>query len=520
MASTSNIVVWGDSQPTNKPPFFNGVNYAYWKNRMKLFIQAYDLEAWKIIMRGYIAPTSNIESWSVEEDKGFSTNAKAMHLIFCALGPDEYGRVSSCSNAKEIWDKLEVTHEGTNQVKETKIGLLNLSYENFKMDPEEDIKTMSDRFSVIVNGLKGYGEVIPEDKLVRKMIYSLPDSWDSKKTAIIEAKDLKVLKLDELIGSLLTHEMMSTGKEEKKKEVEKKKVGLALKASKKDDDSSEEDEEKEMAMFAKRFKNFMLTNKGRRFQRDEGFKSNKGRDPLTCYECNKPGHIRFDCPQLKKNSYEKKKHKAHVATWSDDESSDEDEDEVANLCLMAIEDDSMVTSNSSYSFDYTFDELQDVYNELALEYEKLILKNRKITSKLKNENDSLSKSNMEFESKIKEMQVQIKDFEKRNQDLQNLLSKVHEDHQKELDDLKASFNKVGTKLVEKCENSRPNYVRKNYHGYRQRSPNRKKIRSIWVPKGLIANKDVDLLSKWIPKGTKLLGTNSYGPKRVWVPKHT
>ncbi|KAK8663757.1 hypothetical protein V6N13_083562 [Hibiscus sabdariffa] len=124
------------------------------------------------------------------------------------VGPDVYAKVSSCESANEVWDKLEVIHEGTNDVKETKIGLLNLEYKNFKMDPNEDIKSMFDRFSTIVNQLKGFGEEIPEDKLIRKLIYSLPQSWDSKKTAIIEAKDLKKLKLDELIGSLLTHEMM------------------------------------------------------------------------------------------------------------------------------------------------------------------------------------------------------------------------------------------------------------------------------------------------------------------------
>ncbi|KAL4380053.1 hypothetical protein GQ457_02G025940 [Hibiscus cannabinus] len=235
MASSSHIEAWGDSQPTNKPPYFNGANYAYWKNRMKLFMQAFDLEAWKVIVSGYTSPSStDMETWNNEENKKFSTNAK------------------------EIWDKLEVTHEGTNEVKETKIGLLNLDYENFKMKPEEDIKTMSDHFSVIVNGLKGYGEIIPEDKLVRKMIYSLPNSWDSKKTAIIEAKNLKTLKLDELIGSLLTHEMMSKGKdddEKKNKEGEKKNLGIALKAKMESDSS--DDEEKEMAMFAKRFKRLM-----------------------------------------------------------------------------------------------------------------------------------------------------------------------------------------------------------------------------------------------------------------------
>ncbi|KAK8663728.1 hypothetical protein V6N13_083535 [Hibiscus sabdariffa] len=130
---------------------------------------------------------------------------------------------------------------------------------------------MFDRFSVIVNGLKVLGKVIPEDKLVRKLIYSLPESWDSKRTAIIEAKDLKTLKLDALMGSLLTHEIMKKGREEEKKreektvdkkDVKKKKIGIVLKASQEESDSNEEEDE-EMAMLAKRFTKFMKSQRGR-----------------------------------------------------------------------------------------------------------------------------------------------------------------------------------------------------------------------------------------------------------------
>ncbi|KAE8723689.1 hypothetical protein F3Y22_tig00012036pilonHSYRG00007 [Hibiscus syriacus] len=51
-------------------------------------------------------------------------------------------------------------------------------------------------------------------------------------------------------------------------------------------------------------------------------------------------HVKYDCPQLKRKGQSKNKHKAHVATWSDEEGSDEEEQEVANLCLMAFEEDS------------------------------------------------------------------------------------------------------------------------------------------------------------------------------------
>ena len=37
----------------------------------------------------------------------------AKNIITSALNLDEFFRVSQCSSAKEMWDILKVTHEGT-----------------------------------------------------------------------------------------------------------------------------------------------------------------------------------------------------------------------------------------------------------------------------------------------------------------------------------------------------------------------------------------------------------------------
>ena len=47
-----------------------------------------------------------------------SLNSKAMNALLCALDKKEFHRVSSCESAPEIWNKLDVVFEGTNQVKE------------------------------------------------------------------------------------------------------------------------------------------------------------------------------------------------------------------------------------------------------------------------------------------------------------------------------------------------------------------------------------------------------------------
>jgi len=44
-------------------------------------------------------------------------NAKAKKLLYFGLGPDGYTRISKCESAKDVWETIQVAHEGANQVK-------------------------------------------------------------------------------------------------------------------------------------------------------------------------------------------------------------------------------------------------------------------------------------------------------------------------------------------------------------------------------------------------------------------
>ncbi|WRX14092.1 zinc finger protein [Theobroma cacao] len=187
-------------------------------------------------------------------------------------------------------------------------------------------------------------------------------------TTIQEAKDLNVITLDEICGSLFTHELeLKEEEEEDRKEAKEKKKSIAIKASILEEELDELscDDDEEVALVARRFRKLMgKRNKRlakRRFRKDQGSSwrtrnkndSNK-KEELTCFECKKPGHFKFECPLLRKKTPKrnKKSNKAMVAaTWSvSDTSSSEVEEEKAeeraNLCLMARDDESEVELHS------------------------------------------------------------------------------------------------------------------------------------------------------------------------------
>jgi len=56
------------------------------------------------------------EEFNAKDFKMMEKNAKAKKLLYFGLGPDEYTRILECETAKDIWDALQVAHEGTNQV--------------------------------------------------------------------------------------------------------------------------------------------------------------------------------------------------------------------------------------------------------------------------------------------------------------------------------------------------------------------------------------------------------------------
>ncbi|KAF7831718.1 zf-CCHC domain-containing protein [Senna tora] len=82
-----------------------------------------------------------------------------------------------------------------------------------------------------------------------------------------------------------------------------------------------------------------LYNLYRKKYKNNSWKKGAGSSKITCYECNKPGHIKAECQQLKSG---RDKRKGLLSTWSDDEFSDDDEEpkespqkETTNFYLMA-----------------------------------------------------------------------------------------------------------------------------------------------------------------------------------------
>ncbi|VFQ65582.1 unnamed protein product [Cuscuta campestris] len=111
----------GEGQSTSRPPLFDGTNYTYWKERMRIYIRSTNFQLWLVIKNGEETPMKKVneklvpkteDEFDAEDIKKVENYAKAINMLYCAVNPDDYRKISCCTTAKEMWDKLEVTYEG------------------------------------------------------------------------------------------------------------------------------------------------------------------------------------------------------------------------------------------------------------------------------------------------------------------------------------------------------------------------------------------------------------------------
>ena len=121
------------SQSLNAPPYFDGSNYAFWKVRVRAFLCSIDESVWDVVDIGWTRLEATKSEWDMATLAAANANSKALNAIFCGVSPDEFHRISHVTIAKEAWQILETTYEGTKKVKDTKLQMLTTRFEELKM---------------------------------------------------------------------------------------------------------------------------------------------------------------------------------------------------------------------------------------------------------------------------------------------------------------------------------------------------------------------------------------------------
>ena len=88
------------------PPLFDGTNYAYWKVRMRDFLQYLDEKVWQAVEIGWTKPKEAPVDWDDAKIKATNFNNKALNALFSAVTNEKFKKMSSTKTMKKAWTIL------------------------------------------------------------------------------------------------------------------------------------------------------------------------------------------------------------------------------------------------------------------------------------------------------------------------------------------------------------------------------------------------------------------------------
>src|SRR4051812_10929220 len=308
-------------------PIFDGTDYPYWKNKMRMHLEAIDKDLWDIVEQGI--PEANLMTTPDTVKKNWQLDAKARSIIGGHLNKAQFNRISGLNTAKKIWTRLSKVNEGVSAQRDSRIDTLRSLFNRFKRLDNEHVQQTFDRLTDISNELQALGAAdITDHEVVKKLLRSLDDSFEFLSLMIQERPDFKTLDPADILERLNAHELKLSEKRDLYSSTPKVHALKARARRVSSDDESEADTDdpetlsRELALLTRKFQRFTKKNRFGGSSRSSSSRKSKDDDSVearkrVCHKCKKPGHYIAECPLWEKEARLKKKKK------DKDDSSDE-----------------------------------------------------------------------------------------------------------------------------------------------------------------------------------------------------
>ena len=166
------------------------------------FIHGQDV--WEIVQHGYAEPVdmtayknlTQAQKDALREQR--KRDGKALFFIHQAMHESILPRIAAKTNAKETCDTLETAYQGLDKVNTSKLQILRRYFESLSLQDSETIDSFYTNVVGLINQRKSHGEDIEYQRVVEKILRSLPPRFENLVVTLEEHTSMTMFTIDEL----------------------------------------------------------------------------------------------------------------------------------------------------------------------------------------------------------------------------------------------------------------------------------------------------------------------------------
>ncbi|KAI5325092.1 hypothetical protein L3X38_034166 [Prunus dulcis] len=271
-----------------RAPIFNGENYEFWSIRMKTIFKSHGL--WEFVEKRVECSYSKGAN-AKKKEKEESSDAGKMTLTEVLM-----------KDAKA----LGLIQEAVSDVRSVKLQGLRREFECTRMRDDESLSVYLTRLFDIINQMRSYGEELSRQRVVQKVLISLPLAYYSIHFVIEHSKDLDVIEVQEVIASLKSFELRLDRHSENKIERAFASLSVNPKSDKPTGNQSTKDQKNWKAK-GNEWDNKSIDGPRNTYKHcgKMHFGECRFKGKPKCYNCDKFGHLARDCYSKKPEKSEK-----------------------------------------------------------------------------------------------------------------------------------------------------------------------------------------------------------------------
>ncbi|KAI3723678.1 hypothetical protein L2E82_35434 [Cichorium intybus] len=195
---------------TRIPRLLSAEGFSEWMFRFEKYVKMKDVKVWRSFLREpvKIAVTREdgtvvdkpVENYTYEELDKVDQEEKALAILTMALSPNIAQGFREYKSVKSLWEALIEVYEGNDDMKQSIQDLLCQRLNMFNHVLGEMLEIQLQRFITLNTKMSTAGIVFSKIKVNKKLLNSLPRSWDMNVAVIKKTRDLSKLSLSEVMA--------------------------------------------------------------------------------------------------------------------------------------------------------------------------------------------------------------------------------------------------------------------------------------------------------------------------------